>query len=63
MVQGSCEGCETKCGMVFRPVCSSDQMTVYPNKCQAQCADVNDTVECKVGLNYKYLCIINNFIN
>merc|ERR1719244_787806 len=25
--------------MVFLPVCSEDQETIYPNKCQAECAD------------------------
>merc|ERR1740128_766559 len=38
--QGSCENCETKCGMVFLPVCSEDQEIIYPNKCRAECAGV-----------------------
>lgn len=48
MNKGSCEGCEARCGMVFRPVCSADQATVYANKCQAECAGVTDTTECQV---------------
>merc|ERR1711915_195182 len=44
--QGSCENCEEKCGMVFLPVCSEDQETIYPNKCQAECAGVSP-VTCK----------------
>ena len=48
MNKGSCEGCEARCGMVFRPVCSGDQATVYANKCQAECAGVTDTRECQV---------------
>merc|ERR1711892_1443353 len=36
--QGSCENCETKCGMVFLPVCSEDQEIIYASKCQAECA-------------------------
>merc|ERR1712210_220058 len=47
--QGSCEGCEAKCGMVFTPVCSLDQRLIFPNQCQAHCAGV-ETVDCK-GLN------------
>lgn len=47
--KGSCEGCEARCGMVFRPVCSGDQATVYANKCQAECAGVTDTTECQVN--------------
>merc|ERR1712203_232676 len=47
--QGSCEGCEAKCGMVFTPVCSLDQQLIFPNRCQAQCAGV-ETVDCE-GLN------------
>merc|ERR1712013_413433 len=39
--QGSCERCEARCGMVFLPVCSEDQETIYPNQCQAECAGVN----------------------
>merc|ERR1711971_520282 len=39
--QGSCENCETKCGMVFLPVCSEDQEIIYANKCQAECAGVS----------------------
>ena len=46
--KGSCEGCEARCGVVFRPVCSADQATVYANKCQAECAGVTDTEECQV---------------
>ena len=46
--RGSCEGCEAACGVVFRPVCSRDQDTVYPNQCQAACAGAADTVECQV---------------
>ena len=46
--RGSCEGCEAACGVVFRPVCSRDQDTVYPNQCQAACAGAGDTVECQV---------------
>merc|ERR1719187_914664 len=47
--QGSCEGCEAKCGMVFTPVCSLDQQLIFPNRCQAHCAGV-ETVDCE-GLN------------
>ena len=47
--RGSCEGCEAKCGMVFKPVCTKDQKLVYPNICQAKCAGVEDTVDCQVG--------------
>merc|ERR1712113_390361 len=43
----SCEGCEAKCGMVFKPVCTKDQKLVYPNICQAKCAGVEDTVHCQ----------------
>merc|ERR1712080_142306 len=43
--QGSCEGCEARCGMVFLPVCSQDQGLIFPNRCQAQCAGVS-TVDC-----------------
>merc|ERR1711963_108394 len=45
--RGSCEGCEAKCGMVFKPVCTKDQKLVYPNICQAKCAGVEDTVDCQ----------------
>jgi len=45
--KGSCEGCEARCGMVFKPVCTGDQATVFANKCQAECAGVSDTVECQ----------------
>merc|ERR1712106_1277443 len=43
--QGSCQGCEAKCGMVFTPVCSEDQTMIYPNKCQAECSGV-ESVDC-----------------
>merc|ERR1719500_2618972 len=43
--QGSCEDCETRCGMVFLPVCTLDQSLIFPNKCQANCAGV-ETVDC-----------------
>ena len=42
--------------MVFRPVCSGDQATVFANKCQAECAGVTDTVECQV--DYRDISII-----
>ena len=48
MNKGSCEGCEARCGMVFKPVCTGDQATVFANKCQAECAGVSDTMECQV---------------
>jgi len=48
--RGSCEGCEQKCGMVFKPVCTPDQSLVYANLCQAKCAGAIETVQCK-GLN------------
>ena len=52
--KGSCEGCEARCGMVFRPVCSGDQATVYANKCQAECAGVTDTTECQVDYRDRF---------
>merc|ERR1711913_15809 len=38
--QGSCEGCEAKCGMVFTPVCTLDGKLAFPNPCLASCAGV-----------------------
>ena len=45
--KGSCERCEARCGMVFKPVCSQDQSLVYANKCQASCAGDDNTTECQ----------------
>merc|ERR1719510_1363607 len=41
MNKGSCNSCEERCSMVFTPVCSSDQATLYPSQCQAECAGVD----------------------
>ena len=47
--QGSCERCEARCGMVFLPVCSEDQETIYPNQCQAECAGIVTLLKGNIG--------------
>merc|ERR1711997_1323832 len=43
--QGDCENCDSSCSAVFSPVCSTDQKTIYPNRCKAKCAGV-EFVDC-----------------
>ena len=52
--QGSCERCEARCGMVFLPVCSEDQETIYPNQCQAECAGTGIQLKGNIGADTIY---------
>ena len=53
--QGSCERCEARCGMVFLPVCSEDQETIYPNQCQAECAGTGILLKGNIGGEKNYI--------